>query len=164
MRPLIINLLTFLRTMNYEQEQKKTTKRVEKVDVDDDVVLEEKEYLFQPLRYLPQPLRRRGAQTACKLGILPDIATDIPANTGTKMACTPNIPPNIATKEPSNTGIQAACTLDILPYAATNEPSTTGAKAAYTLDTPRCIHGESRRCITFAMPTRLVSLPLGGSG
>ena len=54
MRPLIINLLTFLRTKNYEQEQKKTTKRVEKVDVDDDVVLEEKEYLFQPLKYLPQ--------------------------------------------------------------------------------------------------------------
>ena len=73
MRPLIINLLTFLRTMNYEQEQKKTTKRVEKVDVDDDVVLEEKEYLFQPLRYLPQPLRRRGAQTTYKPNIPPQI-------------------------------------------------------------------------------------------
>ena len=53
---------------NYEQEQeqKKTTKRVEKVDVDDDVVLEEKEYLFQPLR-------RRGAQTAYKPDIPPQI-------------------------------------------------------------------------------------------
>ena len=71
---------------NYEQEQeqKKTTKRVEKVDVDDDVVLEEKEYLFQPLRYLPQPLRRRGAQIACKLGIPPDIATDKPPKYGHK--------------------------------------------------------------------------------
>ena len=73
MRPLIINLLTFLRTMNYEQEQKKTTKRVEKVGVDADVVLEEKEYLFQPLRYLPQPLRRRGAQTTYKPNIPPQI-------------------------------------------------------------------------------------------
>ena len=106
--------------MNKNKNKKKTTKRVEKVDVDDDVVLEEKEYLFQPLRYLPQPLQRRGAQIACKLGIPPDIATDNPSNTGTKAAC--------------------------------------------LLDTSHCIHGESRRCITSAMPTRSVSLPLGGSG
>ncbi|EHO67932.1 hypothetical protein HMPREF9944_02057 [Segatella maculosa OT 289] len=48
---------------NYEQEQeqKKTTKRVEKVDVDDDVVLEEKEYLFQPLRYLPPTPPKEGS-------------------------------------------------------------------------------------------------------
>ena len=60
---------------NYEQEQeqKKTTKRVEKVDDVDDVVLEEKEYLLQPLRYLPQPLRRRGAQTTYKPDIPPQI-------------------------------------------------------------------------------------------
>ena len=55
MRPLIINLLTFLRTMNKNKNKKKTTKRVEKVDDVDDVVLEEKEYLFQPLRYPPNP-------------------------------------------------------------------------------------------------------------
>ena len=53
MKPLIINLLTFLRTMNKNKNKKKTTKRVEKVDDVDDVVLEEKEYLFQPLRYPP---------------------------------------------------------------------------------------------------------------
>ena len=60
---------------NYEQEQeqKKTTKRVEKVDDVDDVVLEEKEYLFQPLRYPPQLLRRRGAQTTYKPDIPPQI-------------------------------------------------------------------------------------------
>ena len=73
MRPLIINLLTFLRTMNKNKNKKKTTKRVEKVDDVDDVVLEEKEYLFQPLRYLPQPLRRRGAQTTYKPDIPPQI-------------------------------------------------------------------------------------------
>ena len=73
MRPLIINLLTFLRTMNKNKNKKKTTKRVEKVDDVDDVVLEEKEYLFQPLRYPPQPLRRRGAQIACKPDIPPQI-------------------------------------------------------------------------------------------
>ena len=71
MRPLIINLLTFLRTMN--KNKKKTTKRVEKVNDVDDVVLEEKEYLPQPLRYLPQPLRRKGAQIACKPDIPPQI-------------------------------------------------------------------------------------------
>ena len=66
--------------MNKNKNKKKTTKRVEKVDVDDDVVLEEKEYLFQPLRhlpqplrYLPQPLRRRGAQTTYKPNIPPQI-------------------------------------------------------------------------------------------
>ena len=53
MRLLIINLLTFLRTMNKNKNKKKTTKRVEKVDDVDDVVLEEKEYLFQPLRSPP---------------------------------------------------------------------------------------------------------------
>ena len=73
MKPLIINLLTFLRTMNKNKNKKKTTKRVEKVDDVDDVVLEEKEYLLQPLRYLPQPLRRRGAQIACKPDIPPQI-------------------------------------------------------------------------------------------
>ena len=75
MRPLIINLLTFLRTMNKNKNKnkKKTMKRVEKVDDVDDVVLEEKEYLLQPLRYLPQPLRRRGAQTTYK----PDIPSQI---------------------------------------------------------------------------------------
>ena len=118
-----------------EQELKKTTKRVEKVDDADDVVFEKKEKL-------PQTLRRRGAQTACKLGILPDIAIDISANTGTKMAYTPNILPNIATKELSNTDIQAT----------------------YTLDTPRCIHREGRRYATFARPVSSGSLPLGGSG
>ena len=118
-----------------EQELKKTTKRVEKVDDADDVVFEKKENL-------PQPLRRRRVQTAC----------------------TPNIPPNIVTKEPSNTGIQAACTLDILPYAATNEPSTTSAKVACTLDAPRCIHSEGRRYATFVRPASSGSLPLGGSG
>ena len=49
-----------------EQEQKKTTKRVEKVDDADDVVFEKKENL-------PQPLRRRGAQIACKPDIPPQI-------------------------------------------------------------------------------------------
>jgi len=49
-----------------EQEQKKTTKRVEKVDDDDEVVFEKKENL-------PQPLRRRGAQIACKPDIPPQI-------------------------------------------------------------------------------------------
>ena len=73
MRPLIINLLTFLRTMNKNKNKKKTTKRVEKVNDVDDVVLEEKEYLPQPLRYLPQPLRRKGAQIACKPDIPPQI-------------------------------------------------------------------------------------------
>ena len=73
MRPLIINLLTFLRTMNKNKNKKKTTKRVEKVDDADDVVLEEKEYLFQPLRYPPQLLRRRGAQTTYKPDIPPQI-------------------------------------------------------------------------------------------
>ena len=125
-----------------EQEQKKTTKRVEKVDDADEVVFEKKENRYQTLRYLPQPLRRRGAQIACKLGIPPNIATDIPDNTCTKMACTPNIPPNIITKE----------------------PSTTGAKAAYTLNAPRCIHGKGRRYATFARPASSGSLPLGGSG
>ena len=66
MRPLIINLLTFLRTMKKNKNKKKTTKRVEKVDDVDDVVLKEKEYLFQPLR-------RRGAQTAYKPDIPPQI-------------------------------------------------------------------------------------------
>ena len=66
MKPLIINLLTFLRTMNKNKNKKKTTKRVEKVDDVDDVVLEEKEYLLQPLR-------RRGAQIACKPDIPPQI-------------------------------------------------------------------------------------------
>ena len=70
MRPLIISLLTFLRTINKNKNKKKTTKRVEKVD---DVALEEKEYLLQPLRYLPQPLRRRGAQTTYKPDIPPQI-------------------------------------------------------------------------------------------
>ena len=73
MKPLIINLLTFLRTMNKNKNKKKTTKKVEKVDDVDDVVLEEKEYLLQLLRYLPQPLRRRGAQIACKPDIPPQI-------------------------------------------------------------------------------------------
>ena len=73
MKPLIINLLTFLRTMNKNKNKKKTTKRVEKVDDVDDVVLEEKEYLFQPLRYPPQLLRRRGAQTTYKPDIPPQI-------------------------------------------------------------------------------------------
>ena len=132
-----------------EQEQKKTTKRVEKVDDDDEVVFEEKENLLQPLRYLPQPLwylpqplRRRGAQIACKLGIPPNIATNVSSNTSTKATCTPYIPPNIVTKELSNTGIQAA----------------------YTLDTPRCIHHEGRRYAIFARPASSGSLPLGGSG
>ena len=147
-----------------EQEQKKTTKRVEKVDVDDDVVLEEKEYLFQPLRYLPQPLRRRGAQIACKLGIPPNIATNVSSNRGTKATYTPNIPPNIITKEPSTTGAKAAYTLKIPPFAATNKSANTDTKAACTLDTPRCIHGEGRRCATFAKPASSDSLPLGGSG
>ena len=49
-----------------EQEQKKTTKRVEKVDDVDDAVFEEKENL-------PKPLRRRGAQIACKPDIPPQI-------------------------------------------------------------------------------------------
>ena len=70
---MIINLLTFLRTMNKNKNKKKTTKKVEKVDDVDDVVLEEKEYLLQLLRYLPQPLRRRGAQIACKPDIPPQI-------------------------------------------------------------------------------------------
>ena len=70
---MIINLLTFLRTMNKNKNKKKTTKRVEKVNDVDDVVLEEKEYLPQPLRYLPQPLRRKGAQIACKPDIPPQI-------------------------------------------------------------------------------------------
>ena len=72
MRPLIINLLTFLRTMNKNKNKKKTTKKVEKVNDVDDVVLEEKEYLLQLLS-LPQPLRRRGAQIACKPDIPPQI-------------------------------------------------------------------------------------------
>ena len=154
-----------------EQEQKKTTKRVEKVDDADDVVFEKKEnryqtlrYLPQPLWYLPQPLRRRGAQIACKLGIPPNIATNVSSNRGTKATYTPNIPPNIVTKEPSTTGAKAAYTLKIPPFAATNEPSTTSAKAACTLDTPRCIHGESRRYAAFTRPTSSGSLPLGGSG
>ena len=140
-----------------EQELKKTTKRVEKVDDVADVVFEKKENL-------PQSLRRRRAQTACKLGIPPNIATNVSSNRGTKATCTPNIPPNIATKELSNTGMQATCTLKIPPYDTTNEPSTTSAKAACTLDTPRCIHGESRRCAAFAMPASSGSLPLGGPG
>ena len=73
MRLLIINLLTFLRTMNKNKNKKKTTKRVEKVDDADDVVLEEKEYLLQPLRYLPQRLRRRRTQTTYKPNIPPQI-------------------------------------------------------------------------------------------
>ena len=133
-----------------EQEQKKTTKRVEKVDDDADVgKLIKRETETKPSNtspnpfwYLPQPLQRRGAQTACKLGI----------------------PPNIATNVSSNTSTKAACTLDILTYAATNEPSTTGAKAACTLDTPHCIHGEGRRYATFARPASSGSLPLGGPG
>jgi len=106
-----------------EQEQKKTTKRVEKVDDADDAgKLMERDTETKPsdtspnpFWYLPQPLRRRGAQIACKLGI----------------------PPNIATNVSSNTGMQATCTLKIPPYDTTNEPSTTSAKAACTLDTPR---------------------------
>ena len=48
---------------NYEQEQeqKKTTKRVEKVDDVDDVVLEKKENLPQPLRYLPPTPQKEGS-------------------------------------------------------------------------------------------------------
>lgn len=44
-----------------EQEQKKTTKRVEKVDDVDDVVLEKKENLPQPLRYLPPTPQKEGS-------------------------------------------------------------------------------------------------------
>ena len=61
MRPLIINLLTFLRTMNKNKNKKKTTKRVEKVDDVDDVVLEKKENLPQPLRYLPPTPQKEGS-------------------------------------------------------------------------------------------------------
>ena len=154
-----------------EQEQKKTTKRVEKVDDDDVGKLIKRETETKPsdtspnpFWYLPQPLRRRGAHIACKLAIPPNIATNVSSNRGTKATCTPNIPPNIATKELSNTGMQATCTLKIPPYDTTNEPSTTSAKAACTLDTPRCIHGESRRCAAFAMPASSGSLPLGGPG
>ena len=133
-----------------EQEQKKTTKRVEKVDDDADVgKLIKRETETKPSNtspnpfwYLPQPLRRRGAQTACKLGIPPNIATNVSSNRGTKATCTPKIP----------------------PFAATNEPSTTSAKAACTLDTPHCIHGEGRRYATFARPASSGSLPLGGPG
>ena len=154
-----------------EQEQKKTTKRVEKVDDDDVGKLIKRETETKhsntspnPFWYLPQPLRRRGAQIACKLGIPPNIATDIPDNTCTKMACTPNIPPNIATNVSSNTGMQATYTLKIPPFAATNESANTDTKAACTLDAPRCIHGEGRRYATFARPASSGSLPLGGSG
>ena len=140
-----------------EQELKKTTKRVEKVDDVADVVFEKK-------KNLPQPLRRRGAHTACKLGIPPNIVTKELSNTDIQAACTPNILPNIATKELSNTDIQATCTLKIPPYDTTNEPSTTSAKAACTLNAPRCIHGEGRRYATFARPVSSGSLPLGGSG
>ena len=121
-----------------EQEQKKTTKRVEKVDDVADVVFEEKENLPQPLRILPQPLQRRGAQIACKLGILPDIATDNPANTGTKMACTPYIPPNIVTKEPPNTDMQATYTLKSLHLPPQTSPRIQACKRL-TRSTPLAV-------------------------
>ena len=63
-----------------EQEQKKTTKRVEKVDDDDVGKLIKRETETKhsntspnPFWYLPQPLRRRGAQIACKPDIPPQI-------------------------------------------------------------------------------------------
>ena len=56
MRPLIINLLTFLRTMNKNKNKKKTTKRVEKVVDDDDAgKLMERDTETKPSDTSPNP-------------------------------------------------------------------------------------------------------------
>ena len=157
---------------NNEQEQKKMTKRVEKVDDDDDVgklIKRETETKHSntspnPSDTSPNPSEGGERKLLANSAFFQISPQTIPQIRAQKWLARPIFLQNIVTKELSNTGIQAACTLKILPFAATNEPSTTSAKAACTLDTPRCIHGESRRCATFARPASSGSLPLGGPG